>query len=93
MDITLVNVAVFAAGFVLGFGVHYLLCQQEKGRRLTKENGAWMFISLISIIWSVSVLAEIQLDTYSTPIAIHGLMGYAAGYVLEMKISDKILRK
>jgi len=34
----------------------------------------------ITTAWVVSILAEIWVEGYGTPLAIHGLMGLVAGY-------------
>lgn len=78
------------AGFISGMVTQHFLCNRGHGESASKDVGAWIFIILISGLYSVSVIADIYSPEYSTPFALHGIMGLAAGYALEAKLSDII---
>jgi hypothetical protein len=44
---------------------------------------------MITTLWGVSIIAEIVLTQYQTPVPIHGLMGLVAGYFYKTTMERK----
>lgn len=43
----------------------------------------------VSFAWIISILLDIALDTYETPVALHGVMGMVVGYFFEGSIFNR----
>lgn len=57
-----------------------------------KEIANWErgFITVIvTTAWVISVILDIALDTYETPVPVHGVMGVVAGYFFETSLFNK----
>jgi uncharacterized membrane protein YjjP (DUF1212 family) len=92
MENKVTEIIIFAAGFMLGAAIgwfaHKLISKQHM------ENWERAFISIIvTIVWVISVLFDIAIASYSTPIAVHAVMGLVAGYFFEGSILDVIGKK
>jgi len=71
-------------GFLLGWFVHKFISKKEI------ENWERAFITVVvTCAWVVSVLFDILIATYSTPVAVHAVMGLVAGYFFEGSIFKK----
>lgn len=82
----------FGIGFVLGLLVGYSL-----GRFLRNNNMKHWERSVITLavllVWVISVFADILVDSYSTPTAVHAIMGIVAGYFFEGNLVDVFKKK
>ena len=48
-----------------------------------------MITVFVTIAWVISMLLDIALDTYETPVAVHGVMGMVVGYFFEGSLFNK----
>lgn len=69
-----VAAATFAVGFVTGFYTAGTL------ERTSTEDMRLYISALIAVMWAISVAAGIIITDYSPSLALHGIMGAAAGY-------------
>lgn len=82
----------FAIGFSIGIILGYLIgCFAKNGSAKYWERSIISIVVLI--MWAVSVTADMFLDNYSTPTAIHAIMGLVAGYFFEGSLSDAFGKK
>ena len=61
----------------------------------TKEIANWeraMITVVVSFAWVVSVILDVALTTYETPIALHGVMGMVVGYFFEGSLLKKSIK-
>lgn len=91
-DNTTIWIIAFAIGFLLGVSVGWFT--HKKITNKSVENWERAFISIIvTMVWVVSVLFDIAIAAYSTPVAVHAVMGLVAGYFFEGSILDVIKKK
>lgn len=48
-----------------------------------------MITVFVTLAWVISMLLDIALNTYETPVAVHGVMGMVVGYFFEGTIFNK----
>ena len=89
----IISLIVFLIGFTIGFAAGILTQRKmskmtDKAIVLKREHGAWVLIFLIGVLYTASVVADIIVEGYDTPFALHGIMGMSVGYALEAKLSD-----
>lgn len=71
-------------GAAVGWFSHKYITHKEL------ENWERGFITVIvTMAWVVSVILDIALNTYETPVAVHGVMGVVAGYFFETSLFNK----
>lgn len=71
-------------GFLVGWFGHKYVSK--------KEIANWeraVITVVVTFAWVVSVVLDIALDTYETPVAVHGVMGLVVGYFFEGSIFNK----
>ena len=59
---------------------------------MSKKNEEWLklvVLSVVTLLWSISVLVDLLSKDYSTPELIHGLMGLVVGYFVGDKIAKR----
>lgn len=87
----LVPAATFIIGLTVGFFAGWLA--QKNISHTAVENWERALITIfVTLAWIISVVLDIALDTYETPVAVHGVMGMVVGYFFEgtlFKKSDK----
>jgi ABC-type microcin C transport system permease subunit YejE len=57
-----------------------------------KEIENWeraMITVVVSFAWVISVILDVALQTYETPVALHGVMGMVVGYFFEGNIFNR----
>lgn len=81
--------ASFFVGFIFGVVTGWLI-----HRVFTKKMGQNWERAIISVVvllvWAVSVVLDIVVETYSTPTAVHAIMGLVTGYFFEGNILEAI---
>jgi len=65
--------------FILGllFGWHLI----EKEQVFTQSSLQILVGILVTIVWTISIAAEIFIPTYTVSVLIHGIMGAVVGYL------------
>lgn len=48
-----------------------------------------MITVVVSSAWVISVILDVALSTYETPVALHGVMGMVVGYFFEGSIFNR----
>ena len=77
LPITIFLTGVFC-GFLVGWFGHKYISKKEI------ENWERAVITVVvAFAWVVSVILDIALSTYETPVALHGVMGMVVGYFFE----------
>jgi len=75
MEQLLINLLSFLSGTVFGWIVSKIYC--TKG---IKFNGKNILLMAVAIAWLISIVAEvINPSIYSTPVAVHAIMGAVVG--------------
>lgn len=77
--IPLINVIVAVLSFAIGVGVGWHL--SEDVELVTRERLQRTIALLVTTVWTISVLSDILLVNYSTPLVLYGIMGAVAGYL------------
>jgi len=70
-----ITIASFGGGIVFGWFLRGSLDPKIKS-----DNQNTIVLLAVTLIWILSVLADITSPTYETPIYIHGLMGAIVGF-------------
>lgn len=70
-----VGLAVFLFGILVGYQFSI------KNKNLDKRLKAFVVIVVV-IVWSLTIIVEIVVPTYTVSTLIHGIMGAVAGYLL-----------
>lgn len=83
-----VPIATFLMGAVLGFVAGWLTQKQLSARSIENWERALITI-VVSMAWAMSVILDVALDTYETPVPVHGVMGMVVGYFFEGTIFGK----
>ena len=74
----LLPLATFLVGALFGWFGHKFTS--------TKQIENWersMVTVVVTFAWVISVVLDVALDTYETPVALHGVMGMVVGYFFE----------
>ena len=48
-----------------------------------------MITVVVSFAWGMSVILDVALSTYETPVALHGVMGMVVGYFFEGSVFSR----
>lgn len=70
-------------GFILGWFVHKHVSKREIDNW---ERG--LITVIVTVAWAVSVVFDVIIVAYNTPIAVHAVMGLVVGYFFEGSITD-----
>lgn len=81
-------VATFITGAALGFFVGWFAHKYISHKEIANWERAVITVT-VTFAWLVSVILDIALDTYETPVALHGVMGMVVGYFFEGSIFNK----
>jgi len=82
----------FLLGVILGFVLGWFVHKHVSNREI--QNWERAFITMVvTVAWAISVLFDVIITGYSTPVAVHAVMGLVAGYFFEGSIIDILKRK
>lgn len=84
----LLPVATFLTGAAFGFLVGWFAHKYISHKEIENWERAVITVT-VTFAWVVSVILDIALDTYETPVALHGVMGMVVGYFFEGTIFNK----
>lgn len=87
-----IPVATFLVGVMLGFITGWLSHKQVSKKEIMNWERSLITV-IVTFVWSVSLIFDILIIGYETPIAVHAVMGLVAGYFFEGSIVDFIKRK
>lgn len=73
-------VVVLLVGLLAGY-----LLSSDDNNYFTKKNLRLAVGTIVSIVWVVSIAAEIIIPTYTVSVFIHGIMGAVVGYLFSDK--------
>ena len=74
----IIPIVTFLLGTIVGWFAHKFITKNDL------VNWERSFITVVvAISWLVSILLDIALNNYETPVAIHGVMGMVVGYFFE----------
>lgn len=71
----LASLSIFAIGLGAGWYV------SRKDTSLTRANLQIAVGIMVTIVWAISIAAEILIPTYTVSVLIHGIMGAVVGYL------------
>lgn len=72
----LASLTVFIVGIIGGW-----LFTRKADATFTKANLRTTIAVVVTIVWVVSIVAEIIIPTYTVSVLIHGIMGAVVGYL------------
>lgn len=78
----------FLVGVALGSGLGWFAHKYVSKKEIANWERAVITV-VVTFAWVVSVILDIALDTYETPVALHGVMGMVVGYFFEGSIFNK----
>jgi len=79
LDPTTIYILASLAVFILGIGGGYLITRGDTTFSRSKLQTA---IALaVTLVWIVSIVAEIIIPTYTVSVLVHGIMGAVVGYL------------
>ena len=81
-------ISTFILGVVLGFVIGWLTQKQLSSRSIENWERALITV-VVSMAWAISVILDVALDTYETPVPVHGVMGLVVGYFFEGSVFGK----
>lgn len=89
---TVIWIIAFAVGFLLGVTTGWLLHGFVSKKAIPNWERSYMSI-VVTTLWGISILFDIAISSYSTPVAVHAVMGLVAGFFFEGNIKDFIAKK
>lgn len=84
----LLPAAFFAIGAFVGFIAGWFGHKHVSKKEIANWERAVITV-VVTFAWVVSVILDIALDTYETPVALHGVMGMVVGYFFEGSIFNR----
>lgn len=75
-------------GFILGWFVHKHVSKREIANW---ERG--LITIVVTVAWAISVVFDVVIAGYQTPVAVHAVMGLVVGYFFEGSITDLFKKK
>lgn len=87
-----VPTAMFIIGLVLGFVLGWLVHKTVSKKEIANWERALITV-IVTMAWAFSVVLDVLVVGYETPVAIHAVMGLVAGYFFEGSILDVIKKK
>lgn len=85
----LIPVFTFISGIVIGYFIGCAKKNWENKPREQRQLSNWgpaLITIVVTIIWALSSMLDIALDTYETPLPLHGIMGGIVGYFFNKEI-------
>ena len=73
--ILLISLAVFLVGLLIGWVI------SRRDENLTKSDLQMAVGLIVTIVWVVSIGAEILIPAYTVSVLVHGIMGGVVGYL------------
>lgn len=88
----LVPIATFIAGAILGVFVGWFAHKHFSKQEMDNwERGVITIV--VTFAWVLSVILDIVLQTYETPVPVHAVMGLVVGYFFEGSLKDVFTKK
>jgi len=84
----LVPLVTFITGAAIGFFAGWFAHKYVSKKEIANWERAVITVT-VTFAWLVSVILDIALDTYETPVALHGVMGMVVGYFFEGSLFNK----
>jgi len=78
----LLPIVTFAVGAILGMFVGWFGHKHVSEKEIANWERALITV-VVTFAWVLSVILDIVLQTYETPVALHGVMGMVVGYFFE----------
>lgn len=71
----IVGIVSYAAGILTGYYFHGIL-----GEKIDRGNGNSLVLTVVTVMWALSLFVELLNPEYHTSPLVHGLMGAIVGY-------------
>lgn len=84
----LLPLTIFLVGAFCGFLVGWFGHKYVSHKEIANWERAVITV-VVTFAWVISVILDIALNTYETPVALHGVMGMVVGYFFEGSIFNK----
>lgn len=84
----LIPIITFVLGVMVGALIGWFSQKHISKNKIENWERALITV-VVSFAWVVSVILDVALDTYETPVALHGVMGMVVGYFFEGSIFNK----
>jgi len=84
----LLPLVTFLVGLAVGAFVGWFAHKYVSHKEIANWERA-MITVVVSFAWIVSVILDVALSTYETPVALHGVMGMVVGYFFEVNFLKK----
>lgn len=79
----------FICGIIIGYYIGCFKKSLTEEKRNVSNWGPAVITIVVTIVWAVSAMLDIALNTYETPIPIHGLMGALVGYFFNKELANR----
>ena len=81
MNQVILSIVFFVLGFILGYIVRDLMSKVKEAKASN------LIMILVALMWAVSVIADVLLETYETPVYIHLIMGGIVGFFFKFSVT------
>lgn len=85
MDRLILNIAIYFLGVLTGWCLKHFVNKEQETQT--------MFAVLISGVWTISIVAEMIISTYTTSTLIHAMMGGVTGWLFGGKSIESLKEK
>ena len=82
----------FVIGLLLGFLIGWFIHKHISHKEIENWERALITV-IVTFAWAVSLVFDIIITGYNTPVAVHAVMGLVAGYFFEGSIVDVLKKK
>jgi protein-S-isoprenylcysteine O-methyltransferase Ste14 len=83
-----IPIAIYTSGVVTGFILGWLYHKKVSQNEI--ENWERSFVVIfVTMGWAISLVFDIAVAGYDTPVAVHGVMGIVVGYFFEGTLKRK----
>lgn len=83
----LIPTSTFTVGVLLGFVIGWFV-HKHVSRKGIEDWERGLITIVVTTAWAISVVLDVVLLNYETPIAVHAVMGLVVGYFFEGSIKD-----
>lgn len=79
--------ATYLIGLMMGFVLGWVVHKHVSSREIKNWERALITI-VVTFAWAISLILDVVVAGYDTPVAVHGVMGLVAGYFFEGGVTD-----
>lgn len=87
-QLLLLPLITFLTGVAVGSGVGWFAHKHVSKKEIANWERSVITV-VVTFAWVISVILDIALQSYETPVALHGVMGMVVGYFFEGSLFKK----